>query len=363
MDKIKQIQGMLKADKIFVSQISSLVGRNECPSVIIEIQNKLSYNKAEELIAEAKKSGGLFIFADKILRFEREIAKLRSFEFELCQYLNSDRALPKIKPKIIIKEVKSQSIPLNFAGNQQFSHINGEQLPIVISEDKVIDLAKMPHLLVAGTTGSGKSVFLNISILSLISKLGPEQCKLALIDPKRVEFSLYRSIPHLYAPIATKLDQVDALLTKLLDEMESRYELMQKVDVKSIKAYNEQETTKLPYIVIIIDELADLMMTSGHEVSDKITRLAQLSRAAGMHIIMATQRPVAEIMTGLIKSNMPARISFRVESKADSRIILDEIGAETLKGSGEMLFKCNGTIEKYQGIYVQESKIKKICGR
>ena len=363
MDKIKQIQGMLKSDKVIINSIRSNVGRNESPSIIIDLQNQLAYTKAESLISEIKSSGNFFGIADKIIRFENEIKKLRSVEFQLWQYLNSVKTTIPFKKKTKLPEKETWlTIPVNFNGIQQFNHINNESLPIVLSIDKVIDLVKMPHLLVAGSTGSGKSVFLNVAILSLISKLDSNQCKLALIDPKRVEFSLYRSVPHLYSQIATKLDQIDELLANLIDEMEKRYSELQRVDVKSIESYNQQEKNNLPYIVIVIDELADLMMTTGKSVSDKITRLAQLARAAGIHIIMATQRPVAEIMTGLIKSNMPARISFRVESKADSRIILDESGAETLKGAGEMLFKCNGAIEKFQGIYIPEQQIKKICG-
>jgi S-DNA-T family DNA segregation ATPase FtsK/SpoIIIE len=360
MDKIKQIQAMLKTDKIICGELRRLIGSQSDSDSIIEMQGKLKYNFVEETIKEIKKTDFMLV-ADKLSRFEKEIETIRKFDFQVCQYLNSIRATPTIKKKELPKKV--ESIALDFSDIEAFKHIGDEKLPVVISSTKVIDLTKMPHLLVAGTTGSGKSVFLNVAILSLLSKLGPEQCKLALIDPKRVEFALYRSIPNLYAPIATRPEQIDGLLSSLIDEMETRYLELEKADVKSITDYNKQAKIKLPYIVLVIDELADLMMTGDKSISDKITRLAQLARAAGIHIIMATQRPVVEIMTGLIKANMPARVAFRVESKQDSRIILDESGAEKMKGSGEMLFKCNGQIECHQGIWIPEEQIKKICGR
>jgi S-DNA-T family DNA segregation ATPase FtsK/SpoIIIE len=183
--------------------------------------------------------------------------------------------------------------------------------------------------------GSGKTVCINSLIMSMLFNSTPEDVRFIMIDPKRVEFSLYKNVEQLWSPVATKLEQIDNLFEKLVVEMEARYDKLEKESCKNLESYNSVVVNKLPYIVVVIDELADLMLVSGKELEDKIVRLAQLSRAVGIHLVMATQRPVVEIVTGLIKANMPVRVSFRVASKQDSRVILDDVGAESLERPGE----------------------------
>jgi len=220
-------------------------------------------------------------------------------------------------------------------------------LTIVLGKDIVgrpfiTDLKKLPHLLIAGTTGSGKSVGINAMILSLLYKNSPDQLRLLMIDPKMLEFSIYNDIPHLLTPVITKPKQAIVALSNMVSEMERRYELMSENRTKNIENYNDKVKKEggehFPYIVVIIDELADLMMTSGKDVEHSIARLAQMARASGIHLVVATQRPSVDVVTGLIKANLPSRISYRVGQKIDSKIILDQQGAESLLGKGDMLF-------------------------
>ena len=212
----------------------------------------------------------------------------------------------------------------------------------IVGKPFVTDLKKLPHLLIAGTTGSGKSVGINAMILSLLYKNSPDQLRLLMIDPKMLEFSIYNDIPHLLTPVITKPKQAIAALSNMVAEMERRYHLMSENRTKNIENYNEKVKKEggenFPYIVVIIDELADLMMTSGKDVEHSIARLAQMARAAGIHLVVATQRPSVDVVTGLIKANLPSRISYRVGQKIDSKIILDQMGAESLLGRGDMLF-------------------------
>ncbi len=212
----------------------------------------------------------------------------------------------------------------------------------IVGKAFVTDLKKLPHLLIAGTTGSGKSVGINAMILSLLYKNSPDNLRLIMIDPKMLEFSMYNDIPHLLTPVITKAGEAINALANMVLEMERRYSLMAKTKTKNIDNYNDKAKKEkydtLPYIVIIIDELADLMMTSGKEVEYSIARLAQMARAAGIHLIVATQRPSVDVVTGLIKANLPSRLSYKVGQKIDSKIILDSIGAESLLGRGDMLF-------------------------
>jgi S-DNA-T family DNA segregation ATPase FtsK/SpoIIIE len=241
----------------------------------------------------------------------------------------------------------------------------------------VSDLAKMPHLLIAGTTGSGKSVGVNSLLLSILYRARPDEVKLILIDPKRLELGLYEDIPHLATPIIVDPKPAARALRWAVGEMERRYKELAGWGVRNIDGYNAERErrntvkdfdengepwTRMPYIVIIIDELADLMMTSGHEVEDSITRLAQMARAVGIHLVLATQRPSVDVITGLIKANFPSRISYRVSSKVDSRTILDTNGAEHLLGRGDMLFLPPGSsrLLRVHGAYVDESEINKI---
>lgn len=212
----------------------------------------------------------------------------------------------------------------------------------IVGQPFVTDLKKLPHLLIAGTTGSGKSVGINAMLLSLLYRNSPKSLRLIMIDPKMLEFSIYNDIPHLLTPVITQPKQAIIALSNLVAEMEQRYSLMAQNRTKNIDNYNEKMLREggeiLPYIVVIIDELADLMMTSGKDVEHYIARLAQMARASGIHLIVATQRPSVDVVTGLIKANLPSRISFRVGSKVDSKVILDQMGADSLLGRGDMLF-------------------------
>ncbi|MDY0124196.1 DNA translocase FtsK 4TM domain-containing protein [Sulfurimonas sp.] len=217
----------------------------------------------------------------------------------------------------------------------------------IVGKPFITDLKKLPHLLIAGTTGSGKSVGINAMILSLLYKNSPDKLRLLMIDPKMLEFSIYNDIPHLLTPVITKAKQAIVALNNMVYEMERRYALMSDNRTKNIESYNEKVTKEggehLPYIVVIIDELADLMMTSGKDVEHSIARLAQMARASGIHLVVATQRPSVDVVTGLIKANLPSRISYRVGQKVDSKIILDQQGAESLLGKGDMLFTPPGS--------------------
>jgi len=212
----------------------------------------------------------------------------------------------------------------------------------IVGNPFITDLKKLPHLLIAGTTGSGKSVGLNAMILSLLYKNSPDNLKLIMIDPKMLEFSIYNDIPHLLTPVITKPMEAINALANMVREMEKRYAMMADTRTKNIENYNEKAKQNghelFPYIVIIIDELADLMMTSGKEVELSVARLAQMARASGIHLVVATQRPSVDVVTGLIKANLPSRISYKVGQKVDSKIILDSLGAESLLGKGDMLF-------------------------
>ncbi len=236
----------------------------------------------------------------------------------------------------------------------------------IVGKPFVTDLKKLPHLLIAGTTGSGKSVGINAMILSLLYKNSPDQLRLLMIDPKMLEFSIYNDIPHLLTPVITKPKQAIVALNNMVAEMERRYELMAESRTKNIENYNEKVKRvggeHFPYIVVIIDELADLMMTSGKDVEISIARLAQKSRACGIHLIVATQRPSVDVVTGLIKANLPSRISYRVGQKVDSKIILDQMGAESLLGRGDMLFTPPGSpaLVRLHAPWATEEEIEKI---
>jgi S-DNA-T family DNA segregation ATPase FtsK/SpoIIIE len=257
------------------------------------------------------------------------------------------------------------------------------ELPIALGKDiigapVVTDLTKMPHLLVAGATGAGKSVSINTMINSLLFKVSPDVVRFLLIDPKRIELSVYHDIPHLLHPVVTQPKEATKALRWAVEEMERRYMLLSDKGVRNINTYNRKvlkeqkpdsagdvdgENKTLPYIILVIDELADLMMASSREVEEGITRLAQMARAAGIHLIIATQRPSVDVLTGIIKANFPARISFQVSSRVDSRTILDSMGAETLLGEGDMLFMPPGVgrIMRIHGAYVSEEETKGIA--
>ncbi len=232
----------------------------------------------------------------------------------------------------------------------------------VVGNPVVANLTKMPHLLIAGATGSGKSVALNAIICSMLMKATPDEVRLLLVDPKRIELTYYDDIPHLLHPVVDDPKMAARALQWAVREMERRYEIMKQSRVKNLAAYNAVAENKLPLIVIIIDELADLMMVSSKEVEDSVARLAQMARAAGMHLILATQRPSVDVLTGLIKANFPTRISFKVSSKIDSRTILDTSGAEHLLGQGDMLYLQPGTsrLKRVHGAFISEREIENI---
>ena len=223
------------------------------------------------------------------------------------------------------------------------------------------DLSSMPHLLIAGTTGSGKSVCINTIILSLLYRHTPEKCKFILIDPKMLELSTYEGIPHLLCPVITEAKKAASVLGWVVKEMESRYRLMTKEGVRNIDGYNSKHKLPMPYIVVVVDEMSDLMLVAGKEIENYIQKLSQMARAAGIHIIMATQRPSVDVITGTIKANFPTRISFQVTSKIDSRTILGEQGAEQLLGKGDMLYMSSANrIVRIHAPFVSDSEIEKI---
>ncbi len=257
------------------------------------------------------------------------------------------------------------------------------RIPIYLGKDvsgkpMVVDLTTLPHLLIAGRTGTGKSVCLNSIIVSMLMTRRPDEVRMLMIDPKMVELSPYKKLPHLMHPVVTDMRKAEAILAWAVEKMEERYALLARAGVRHIGVYNqlgEEELmdrlqpeddeqrrnipTSLPYIVIVADEMADLMMTSAKEVEQHIIRLAQKSRAVGIHLVLATQKPTVDVITGLIKSNLPARIAFQVASRTDSRVVLDEMGADKLLGNGDMLFLWPGTstLLRGQGTYVSDDEI------
>jgi len=264
---------------------------------------------------------------------------------------------------------------------------NSKGIPLFLGKDVsgkpvVVDMCKMPHLLIAGRTGTGKSVCLNTLILSMLLSRSPEQVKMLMIDPKMVELSPYSRIPHLMHPVITDMKKAEAVLGWAVDKMEERYDLLARVGVRHMDSYNQMGKAKvlrkldiaedseeadlipetMPYIVIIADEMADMMMTSGKDVEAHIIRLAQKSRAVGIHLVLATQKPTVDVITGLIKSNLPARISFQVASRVDSRVVLDEMGADKLLGNGDLLYMAPGTstLRRAQGTYVSDDEVNRV---
>ncbi len=289
-----------------------------------------------------------------------------------------------------LPNAKRQTIRLSeILGSEVYSNANS-MLTMGLGKDivgapVVADLGKMPHCLVAGTTGSGKSVGINAMILSLLYKAEAKDVRLILIDPKMLEMSVYEGIPHLLAPVVTDMKQAAHALNWCVGEMERRYKLMSKLGVRNVAGYNRrleeaeergehipnpfsltpdapEPLQHLPFIVVVIDELADLMMVVGKKIEELIARLAQKARASGIHLILATQRPSVDVITGLIKANIPTRISFQVSSKIDSRTILDQMGAEALLGMGDMLYMASGTgfPVRVHGAFVSDEEVHRV---
>ncbi len=268
---------------------------------------------------------------------------------------------------VSLKEILEQ-VPQNKVNNKLLVALGKN----IMGKAKFAEIDKTPHLLVAGSTGSGKSVCINCIIASILMRAKPDEVKLVLVDPKKVELSMYNGIPHLLMPVVTDAKKANVALQKMVDEMERRYDELEAKNVRNIAGYNEwvekenqvrsdeDKIQKMPYIVVIVDELADLMMVAGKEVEDSIMRITQKARAAGIHLIVATQRPSTDVITGVVKANIPSRISFAVSSGIDSRTILDTVGAEKLLGKGDMLFLPMGesSPERIQGAYVSDEELE-----
>lgn len=308
---------------------------------------------------------------------DTKISKILALEDDLSLALqaHSIRILAPIPGRSVVGfEVSNQDrkdvLLAGVVQSPEYDQFSGH-LPLILGEDTigqnvVVDLAKMPHLLIAGSTGSGKSVALNAMLISLLCKQTPDELKLILIDPKRLEFSTYADIAHLLFPIVTDPRKSIPILRWVVQQMEQRYEQMATHGVRNIFDYNKlaanQGLEHFPFIVVVIDELSDLMLTVGREIEDLITRIAQMARAAGIHMIVATQRPSVDVITGLIKVNFPSRISFRVTSKVDSRTILDCGGADKLLGRGDMLFldSTASSLRRVHGAYVSDEQIEMV---
>ena len=341
----------------------------EAPKVSVKVNEEEIDRKVHELLdklAQFKISGEVMdIYSGPLVTtFEFKpaanvkVSKILNLQDDLAMALRAETI--RIQAPIPGKNVVGIEIPNDSFDTIYLRDILESELfqtsksPLTIAMGKdivgnpfVTDLKKLPHLLIAGTTGSGKSVGINAMILSLLYRNDPDSLKLMLIDPKMLEFSIYNDIPHLITPVITDAAKAIAALANMVGEMERRYKLMAESRTKNIDNYNEKAKAKghepMPFIVVIIDELADLMMNGGKDVEYSIARLAQMARAAGIHLIVATQRPSVDVVTGLIKANLPSRLSYRVGQKIDSKVILDAVGAETLLGKGDALFTPPGT--------------------
>ena len=308
----------------------------------------------EILPAAGIKINSIINLADDISR-SMGVGAVRISQIFGTQYLGVEVPNDK-RESVTIKELLSDP---NFKST-------AHKIPICIGKDisgsiEVIDLSKTPHLLVAGTTGSGKSVFINTLLASLLYKFSPKQLKLILIDPKMLELSVYNDIAHLLTPVVTEPKKAIIALKWVCKEMERRYSLMNEEGTRNLEGYNQKASEALPYIIVFIDEMADLMMTAGKEVEHYVQRLAQMARACGIHLVMATQRPSVDIITGSIKANFPSRVSFQVASKYDSRTVLGEIGAEQLLGNGDMLMTKNGSnLIRYQSAFISDTEVNKL---
>src|SRR3989339_331741 len=305
-----------------------------------------------------------------------KISKIANLQHDLALALATPTGTVRIEAPIPGKSLVGIEVPNHsleivglksvLASEQMGKHKSKLSVPLgkdTASKGVVVDLDRMPHCLIAGTTGSGKSIMLNAVITSLLFRNSPDELKLILIDPKRVELTNYNGIPHLLTPVITEPEKILSSLKWAMAEMDRRYKLFQSVGVRNITGYNEMSGFQaLPYIVIVIDELADLMMFAPVEIEDSITRIAQLARATGIHLVVATQRPSVDVITGLIKANVPCRIAFNVSSMIDSRVILDGPGAEKLLGRGDMLFMPPDASKpmRIQGVFVQDDEINNL---
>ncbi len=300
-----------------------------------------------------------------------KVSKIINLSDDIARNTSSESARIAIIPGsntvgIELPNLSRENVYLSEILNNQNFKKREIKLPIALGKNIsgtpiVGDLASMPHLLIAGTTGSGKSVCINTIILSLLYRHTPERCKFILIDPKMLELSTYEGIPHLLCPVITEAKKAASVLGWVVKEMESRYRLMTKEGVRNIDGYNAKHKLPMPYIVVVVDEMSDLMLVAGKEIENYIQKLSQMARAAGIHIIMATQRPSVDVITGTIKANFPTRISFQVTSKIDSRTILGEQGAEQLLGKGDMLYMSSANrIVRIHAPFVSDNEIEKV---
>jgi len=300
-----------------------------------------------------------------------KVSKIVNLSDDIARNTSSESARISIIPGsntigIELPNIKRENVYLSEILNNPDFKKKDIKLPIALGknisgEPVVRDLTSMPHLLIAGTTGSGKSVCINTIILSLLYRHQPDRCKFILIDPKMLELSTYEGVPHLLCPVITEAKKAASVLGWVVKEMESRYRLMTKQGVRNIDGYNLKHKLPMPYIVVVVDEMSDLMLVAGKEIENYIQKLSQMARAAGIHIIMATQRPSVDVITGTIKANFPTRISFQVTSKIDSRTILGEQGAEQLLGKGDMLYMSSANkVVRIHAPYVSEAEIEKI---
>lgn len=364
-DKKKQNQGLVKSN---IEIIERVLGDFAIKGKVVQVHVGPSVTQYElELKAGTKINKVLNInrelalaLAAKTVRMQAPIPGKNTIGIEIPNRVNTI---------VCLREVLSL-IPDSFDYSKLLVALGID----IMGKPIYAEINKMPHLLVAGATGSGKSVCINTIIISLLMRTKPEEVKLVLIDPKKVELSVYNGIPHLLTPVVNDPKKAAVALIKIVTEMENRYELFNETETKSIVGYNQyvenynkevssgEQMPKLPYIVVIIDELADLMLVASKEVEEAIMRITQMARAAGIHIIVATQRPSTDVITGLLKANIPSRISFAVSSSIDSRTILDMSGAEKLLGKGDMLFLPMGENVplRLQGSYVSEEEIKKV---
>jgi len=394
--KVKQVE-VLEDTKKLLSQIE--IGEREKPKdwkfPSLDFLNKPPKKKKEVNETEIDKKIKILIEKLKQFKIEGDVVRyyvgpvVTTFEFKPLPHIKVSKILAlqddlamalkaqsiRIQAPIPGKDVVGIEIPNDEMETIYLREILESDIfkksksPLTLALGKdivgapfVTDLKKLPHLLIAGTTGSGKSVGINAMILSLLYKNSPDELKFLMIDPKMLEFSIYNDIPHLLTPVITEPKKAIVALNAMVKEMERRYKLMAKLKVKNIEGYNKKADEKLPYIVIIIDELADLMMTSGKDVEYSIARLAQMARASGIHLIVATQRPSVDVVTGLIKANLPSRISFKVGQKIDSKVILDQFGAESLLGRGDMLFTPPGItgLIRLHAPFTSEEEIERI---
>ena len=362
-------------------------------NVVKNVSNKANEVKAKESISELEKVLSDFDITGKVVQvnigptvtqFELEIkagtkvSKLLSIQREIALALAAKDV--RIEAPIPGKSTIGIELPNKVNSSVSFREVLSKMpdvdeknlLAVGLGKDimgkvKWMEINSTPHLLVAGATGSGKSVCVNCIITSILMRTKPDQVKLVMIDPKKVELTMYNGIPHLLAPVVTDPKKASIALKNIVAEMEKRYDIFERTKNKNIKGYNKfcethPEYPKMPYIVVIIDELADLMLVAAKEVEDSIMRITQMARAAGIHLIVATQRPSTDVITGVVKANIPSRISFAVSSSIDSRTILDSVGAEKLFGKGDMLFLPMGDNHptRIQGAFVSEEEIEKV---